>query len=138
MKTHFQFGSTNEFGHNDILIDFHPTETEKVFNVLLALIEVKLIFHGISIRGQTAHQAKLMPFKKLSVIFGISVRACFSRVTRDRGDTVSHIIRDVKTLYVGLTTNKQMVGEYEDVSKKKHAELVLTEALILKFKLFVF
>ena len=25
---------------------------------------------------------------------------------------------DVKTLYVGLTTNKQMVGEYEDVSKK--------------------
>ena len=29
------------------MIDFHPTGTEKLFNVLLVLIEVKLIFHGI-------------------------------------------------------------------------------------------
>ena len=67
------------------------------------------------------YQAKLMPFKKLTVIFGISVRICFSLVTRDRGDTVLYTIMNVKTLCVGLTTNKHMVGEYEDVSKK-HAE----------------
>ena len=66
------------------------------------------------IRDLMGHQAKLMPFKKLTVIFGISVRICFSRVTRGRGDTVL-------TLCVSLTKNKHMVGEYEDVSKK-HAE----------------
>ena len=73
------------------------------------------------IRDLMGHQAKLMPFKKLTVIFGISVRICFSRVTRGRGDTVLYIIMNVKTLCVGLTKNKHMVGEYEDVSKK-HVE----------------
>ena len=37
------------------------------------------------------------------------------------GDTVLYIIMNVKTLCVGLTKNKHMVGEYEDVSEK-HAE----------------
>ena len=41
--------------------------------------------------------------------------------TRDRGDTVLYIIMNVKTLRVGLTTNKQIIDAYEDVSKK-HAE----------------
>ena len=67
------------------------------------------------IRDLMGHQAKLMPFN------GISVRICFSRVTRGRGDTVLYIIVNVKTLCVGLTKNKHMVGEYEDVSKK-HVE----------------
>ena len=63
-----------------------------------------------------------MPFKKLTVIFGISVRIMFfTSLTRGRGDTVLYIIMNVKTLCVGLTKNKHMVGEYEDVSKK-HAE----------------
>ena len=84
------------------------------------------------------HQAKLMPFKKLTVIFGISVRICFSRVTRGKGDTVLYIIMNVKTLCVGLTKNKHMVGEYEDVSEK-HAETIgAAEALIHEFKQFVF
>ena len=47
LKTHFQYGCTNESGHYSLLIDFHPTGTKKMFNVLLTLIEVKLIFHGI-------------------------------------------------------------------------------------------
>ena len=47
------------------------------------------------------------------------------------------MIMNVKTLCVGLTTNKHMVGEYEDVSKK-HADQVLTEALIHEFNPFVF
>ena len=43
----------------------------------------------------------------------------------------------LKTLYVGLNTNKQIVGEYEDVSNK-HAEGAVSEALIHEFKQFVF
>ena len=99
----------------------HTTGTEKLFNVLLLLTEVKLIFHGIRHPRSDGPPGKADALQKVVCCFGISVRICFSRVTRGRGDTVLYIIMNVKTLRVGLTTNKHMVGKYEDVSKK-HAE----------------
>ena len=46
------------------------------------------------IHSQMAHQAKLMPYKKLTIIFRISIRACFpSQVTRGERVSVTFNLR---------------------------------------------
>ena len=66
------------------------------------------------IRSQMAHQAKLTDaLQKVDCFFG--------NFNQRYSVKQYKILMNLKTLCVGLNTNKQMVGEYEDVSNK-HTE----------------